>query len=337
MAYRPGQRFVTAVGVTLVLSILLCGMYERFARARQILDTPNERSSHSLPTPHGGGAALLAAFVLGLMLTAWLYGPWPQALVTLTICTLGLALLGVWDDLRGLSVRWRLLAYGLVCLFTATVLMYGIDTQSALRISAMVLVAALILLWCLNLYNFMDGIDGIAALQAVFVCCSAAYLAWVAGSDDSYVRYCLILAAAHGGFLLWNRPPARLFMGDAGSVPTGFLLAALALLGGVQGQLDPLCWLVLSAIFITDASWTLGWRILTGQKFTQPHRSHAYQRLSRHWNSHLRVDMLLLAINVIWLFPIALAVQSWPEYKLILVFLAYLPLAAGMVKIGRVA
>ncbi|CAA0125407.1 putative undecaprenyl-phosphate N-acetylglucosaminyl 1-phosphate transferase [Halioglobus japonicus] len=328
---------MTAVLLTLVLSVVLCGLYERFARARQILDTPNERSSHILPTPHGGGVALLAAFVLGLILAAALDGGWAAPLVTLTACTLILALVGVVDDLRSLSVRWRLLTYAIVCLFAAATLLYGANTGGVFIHLALLLCAAFILLWSLNLYNFMDGIDGIAALQAVFICTSAAFLTWLAGHDDSYVRYCLILAAAHGGFLAWNAPPARLFMGDAGSVPTGFLLAALALLGAVQGQLDPLCWLVLSAVFVTDASWTLGWRMISGENFTEPHRSHAYQRLSRHWNSHLRVDLLLLAINVLWLFPLALAVQMWPDYKLFLVFLAYLPLLCGMVKVGRVA
>ena len=326
---------MTAALVTLVLSAVFCGVYERFARARQILDTPNERSSHSLPTPHGGGAALLAAFMLGLLLSAWLYGPWAQSFVTLSFCALALAVLGVIDDLRGLSVRWRLVAYGVVCLLSAATLLQGTATGNLFYGTVLVLVAALAVLWSLNLYNFMDGIDGIAALQAIFVFCSAALLAWLAGHDDSYVRYCLLVGAAHSGFLLWNYPPARLFMGDAGSVPTGFLLAALALLGAAQGQLDPLCWLVLSAVFITDASWTLVWRITTGQAFTRPHRLHAYQRLSRYWNSHLRVDMLLLTINMMWLLPLALAVQMWPDHALFLVFLAYLPLLCGMVKVGR--
>jgi Fuc2NAc and GlcNAc transferase len=215
-------------------------------------------------------------------------------------------------------------------------MLHGIDTQHVIYGIALLLIAAFALLWSLNLYNFMDGIDGIAALQTIFVCSSAAYLAWLAGHDHMYIRYCLILAAAHSGFLLWNYPPARLFMGDAGSVPTGFLLAGLAILGAVQGQLNPLCWVVLSAVFITDATWTLVWRIVTGQDFTQPHRLHAYQCLSRHWNSHVRVDLLLLAINGMWLFPIALAVQAWPEHQLFLVFLAYLPLLFGVAKVGRV-
>jgi len=327
---------VTAVLVTLVLSATLCGIYQRFARARQILDSPNERSSHTQATPHGGGVALLAAFALGLLLAAFLYAAWGRSFVILSICALVLSILGVIDDLRGLSVRLRLLAYGMMSLFGAAAMLHGIDSQNVIHGITLILVAAFALLWSLNLYNFMDGIDGIAALQTIFVCSAAAYLTWLTGHDDSYIRYCLILAAAHSGFLLWNFPPARLFMGDAGSVPTGFLLAGLATLGAVQGQLNPLCWVVLSAVFITDATWTLVWRIATGQDFTQPHRLHAYQRLSRHWNSHAKVDMLLLAINGMWLFPLALAVQVWPDHQLFWVFLAYLPLLFSVAKAGRV-
>jgi Fuc2NAc and GlcNAc transferase len=126
-------------------------------------------------------------------------------------------------------------------------------------------------------------------------------------------------------------------MGDAGSVPTGFLLGGLALLGGAQDLLNTACWLILLAVFITDATWTLLWRLVTGQAVTQAHRLHAYQRLSRHWGSHLAVDMLLLAINALWLFPLAWAVQSMPEYTLILVILAYLPLLLGMVRSRKFA
>jgi Fuc2NAc and GlcNAc transferase len=326
---------VTAVLTTLLLSALLCGAYMRLARVRQFLDTPNERSSHSRPTPHGGGAALVSAFTLGLLCAAGLYGAWEEPFVTLAVAALVLMVIGVIDDLRGLSVQLRLVMYGLTCLLVSVTLMRSVATDSVLWDGMLVLFAALAMLWSLNLYNFMDGIDGIAAIQTVLACCCAAALSQVTGHDSSYALYCLLLAAAHSGFLIWNWPPARLFMGDAGSVPTGFLLAALALLGAVQGQLDPLCWVVLMAAFVTDASWTLVWRMGSGQDFTQPHRLHAYQRLSRHWDSHLKVDILLLVITALWLFPLAGAVQAWPDHRLILVILAYLPLLCGMAKIGR--
>ncbi|MBE9539751.1 MAG: glycosyl transferase, partial [Proteobacteria bacterium] len=118
-----------------------------------------------------------------------------------------------------------------------------------------------------------------------------------------------------------------------GSIPTGFLVAALAVLGAAQGNLPLACWLVLLAAFISDATWTLLWRIVTGQKFTQAHRSHAYQRLSRYWGSHQSVVFLLIAINGLWLFPLAWCVVIWPQYTAILVILAYLPLLLGMAKI----
>jgi Fuc2NAc and GlcNAc transferase len=328
---------MTAVLTTLLLSAFLCGVYLRIARVWRFLDAPNERSSHSLPTPHGGGAALILAFVSGLLLAAKLYGAWDDSFVALALAAVVLMMLGIVDDLYGLSVWPRLIMYAVLCLWLSACLLHGVAAGNPLLSGALVLVATFVLLWSLNLYNFMDGIDGIAAIQAVLACCAAALLSWFTGHEESYPRYCLMLAAAHGGFLVWNFPPARLFMGDAGSVPTGFLLGALALLGAAQGQLNPLVWLILLAAFITDASWTLVWRMASGQAFTQAHRQHAYQRLSRHWDSHLRVDILLILIVMLWLFPLAAALQLWPQHSLFLVLLAYLPLLVGMAKMGRLA
>jgi len=245
-----------------------------------------------------------------------------------------LAVLGFIDDVRGLSLRLRLLGYSVASLATVWLLLQPLPWGGPGHLLVLSL-AALAMLWSLNLYNFMDGIDGIAALQATLACLGAAWLSERQGGDGAYVLFCLLLAAAHTGFLAWNLPPARLFMGDAGSVPTGFLLAGLAILGGVQGDLNPLCWLVLLAVFVTDATWTLARRAITGKDIARAHRSHAYQRLSRRWNSHLKVDTLLVAINVVWLFPLALAVQAWPANALIMVILAYVPLLCGMAKIER--
>ena len=328
---------MTIVIATVALSALLCGLYLLLARRWQLFDTPNSRSSHTLPTPHGGGAALITAFILGLLAAGWLYGPWDSSLVLLALAAALLGLLGIIDDLRGLSVRVRLALYGLLCLLVALVLLHPAWGSGLLYGGLAVALATLSILWFLNLYNFMDGIDGIAAIQAVLACVGAALLSGGVGSGSNYALFCLLLAASHLGFLLWNWPPARLFMGDAGSVSTGFLLAALALLGAVQGQLNAGCWLVFLAVFITDTSCTLLWRMGTGQRFTRPHRLHAYQRLSRRWGSHLRVDLVLVAINLFWLYPLAWAVQSWPGHALFLVILAYLPLLLAMAKSGRLA
>ena len=320
---------MSAVLLTLLASVLLCGLYQRLARRLRILDRPNERSSHHRPTPHGGGLPLFSALLLGLVAAVLSGPPMPGVYLVITGLALLLVGMGVVDDVHGLSVRARFVMYGLCSVVSAVLLLPPVD---GLYSAMTVVVAALALLWMLNLFNFMDGIDGIAALQCIQAAFSAALLSWFTMADAPYALYCLLLAAAHAGFLVWNWPPARLFMGDAGSVPTGYLLGALALLGAVQGALPIGVWLILLAPFVVDASFTLGWRIVTGQPFIQPHRLHAYQRLSRHWGGHLPVDMLLIAVHALWLFPLALTLVVWPKFPVLLVILAYLPLLIGVAK-----
>lgn len=320
-----------AVLVTFVLSAFLCGVYRAVALRKQFVDRPNARSSHQQPTPLGGGLPLFAAFFIGLGVAALVGARWQLPLLLLAGATLPLALMGWYDDLRSLSIRVRLALYvPLVVLFVWLSLVQQPDLAGALLVVLLV-VLSVALLWLLNLYNFMDGIDGIAAVQAILACTAAAWLC--EGRGSPYALYCMLFAAAMTGFLLWNWPPARLFMGDAGSVPTGFILGGLCLLGWVQGVLNPAVWLILLALFIVDATWTLLWRMASGAAFTQPHREHAYQRLSRRWGSHLRVDVCLIAIVVCWLFPLAWMAQQWPAKSLILVILAYLPWVITMAKI----
>jgi len=321
--------------LTLAASVLFCWAYLRLALHWRILAVPNERSSHHLPTPHGGGAPMLLAFTLGVVAAALWVAPWAAPYSLLAGLALALMLLGIADDVWSLPVSVRLAAYGLSCLVATLHLLppqvAGQVAGSALMYGMLALATALAMLWLVNLYNFMDGIDGIAASQCLLAAAAAALLS-LDGAAGDYPLFCLLLAASQLGFLVWNWPPARLFMGDAGSIPTGFLLAGLALLGSVEGRLAISCWLVLLAIFITDASWTLLWRIATRQPFTQAHRLHAYQRLSVHWGSHLRVDLLLGAIFCGWLLPLAWLTRSYPQYAALLVILAYLPLLAGMAK-----
>lgn len=321
--------------LTLLLSAGLCACYLSLARRWQIVDRPNERSSHSQPTPHGGGVPLYLAFALGVWGCGLYYGPWDPVYILFIALALFLMLVGVADDFRGLPVKIRLFLYASCALGVVAYLC--LPAEGGFLYWLCVIVTAIALLWLMNLYNFMDGIDGIAAIQCILACASAALLSWFGGGDSAYPLFCLLLGASHLGFLCWNLPPARLFMGDAGSVPTGFLLGTLALLGALQGQLNPLCWAILLAGFVTDASYTLLWRMVTGQPFTQPHRLHAYQRLSRRLESHLWVDMGLVALNALWLFPLAWAVQIWPNYGFLLVILAYLPLLAGMAKVRHLA
>ena len=312
--------------------MLLCALYVRIARKANIVDTPNARSSHARATPLGGGLPMFLAFFAGLAI-AFDSALWPFVFLFISGIAGCLVVLGVLDDLFTLSIKLRLVLYAAAALLASSALLGGQGALWGLPTELVVVCASLAVLWMLNLYNFMDGIDGIAAIQAALASGFIAFLAHA--SDPQYALFCALFGAAQLGFLVWNWPPARLFMGDAGSVPTGFLLACLVLLGATENAVNPASWMILLALFITDASGTLLWRVLSGQRFTQGHRSHAYQRLSRHWQSHLRVDAGLIIIFVAWLAPLAWAAQHWPAYSFVLVILAYLPWVIAMAKIRR--
>lgn len=322
---------VSAIIISLVLSVVFCGVYIQLAKRWRIVDHPNERSSHQRPTPHGGGVPLLLAFLFGFLMV----GQWATPYPWLVTGTFALMLLGVLDDVRSLSVRLRFAVYGVVGFSTAIFLLNPAMASMGFIELAMIMAFAFAIVWALNLYNFMDGIDGIAASQCVLACLAAAFLAAGQHGEIQYSMICVLLASCQLGFLVWNWAPARLFMGDAGSIPTGYLLAGLAGYGAIEGIVPFACWAILLAVFITDASWTLMWRMYSGQKFMQAHRLHAYQRLSRHWGSHRRVVFLLVVISLFWLFPLAWAVSQWPGNAPYLVILAYFPLMIGMAKVRK--
>jgi Fuc2NAc and GlcNAc transferase len=316
-----------------LLSTLFCGLYLLLARRRRWLDQPNRRSSHAAPTPHGGGTGIMLALVIASALAQLQGVDWDGIVWLLLGLALVLTVVGVLDDLLDLPVWLRFAAYGSCCLLLAVM----IPQPELLPFVSMPPwlwwpLATVALLWLLNLYNFMDGIDGIAALQCLLACGGAAGLAVLSGALD-YALLCLLLALGQLGFLAWNWPPAKLFMGDAGSIPTGFLLGGLALYGAALDAVPLACWLVLLAAFITDASWTLAERWYRGENLIHAHREHAYQRLSRHWRSHLRVDLLLLVLHALWLLPLTWTIWMWPKFQTLFVILAYVPLLLGMARL----
>ena len=171
----------------------------------------------------------------------------------------------------------------------------------------------------------MDGIDGLASIEAICVCCGAALAAWLSGFHE-LVWAPLLLAATVMGFLYWNFPPARIFMGDAGSGFLGITLGILSLQASWANSTFLYIWLILLGVFIVDATVTLLRRLVRGDKVYEAHRSHAYQFASRHFGSHRMVTLTVAAINIGWLLPWALAVAVLGVDGLIALILAYLPL-----------
>jgi Fuc2NAc and GlcNAc transferase len=319
---------LAVIPVSFAAAWALTAMIRRYALTIGLVDRPNDRSSHTVPTPRGGGVAIVATFVVLAFATRANFS-WAPAMALLGGSAL-VAVLGFVDDRRPLAARWRF--GGHVLAATGCVLALGVPMLPSVAVAhlpgAGVTVGAIVLvIWTINLYNFMDGIDGIAGVEAITVCLGGALLWWWVGSSTGWVA-ALLLASCVAGFLVWNFPPAKIFMGDAGSGFLGLVIAVLSLWAGQDHPPLFWSWLILLGCFMVDATVTLVRRVLRGEKFYLAHRSHAYQYASRIHRSHKVVTLTVGAINVVWLFPIALAVAvGWID-GLVGLIVAYSPLIA---------
>ncbi len=237
------------------------------------------------------------------------------------------AAIGFLDDHQHVPARWRLAVHFLAAGWGVFWLADGnhmlADVSPVLRAAALV-VLTFYLAWLLNLYNFMDGIDGIAAAEAITCCLGSALIAWLLG-EVAMALTAVLLAAAAGGFLFWNVPPARIFMGDAGSGFLGITLGILSLWMASQHPQLFVSWLILLGVFLIDATVTLVRRFLRAEQVHVAHRSHAYQHAARQYGKHLPVTLAVVAINLFWLLPLAIW-SAFADFPLLLLILAYMPL-----------
>jgi Fuc2NAc and GlcNAc transferase len=302
----------------------------RYAIARSILDVPNHRSSHSVPTPRGGGVAIVAAFLAGTVTFAAAGLIAPRLANALLGAGSLVAIVGFLDDHRHIAARWRLLSHFTAAAW-ALAWMGGIPPISIggayqdLGIAGDLL-TAVALVWLLNLYNFMDGIDGIAGIETVTACVGAIVI-YSVSQDSSKTWYpAALLAMATLGFLVWNFPPAKIFMGDAGSGFLGITLGVLALDAAIRRPEWLWSWIMLLGAFVVDATVTLFVRLSRGEKLYEAHRSHAYQHAAQRYRSHRTVTLAVAAINLLWLLPIALLAGTGRIDGLLATVIAYVPL-----------
>lgn len=295
-----------------------------FYALRNLLDIPNERSSHTRPTPRGGGLAIVLSFYCGLSI---LSVDWMAMAGGIAV-----AAVGFWDDHKPLPARSRFSVH----LIAAAWLVYQLNGLSSFHVLgddyALGLIgnagAVIFIAWMLNLFNFMDGIDGICGSEVIFVALSAAFLL----QNEQQALMLALLAFATLGFTVLNWPPAKIFMGDVGSGFLGFMLGSFAIM--TQAELSLCVWLILSGVFFVDASWTLARRMFSGQPWYQAHRSHAYQKASQMLGSHQKVTLAVLAINLFWLLPLAKLAVTWPHLELIALMSAYAPLSFLAFRLG---
>ena len=317
--------------IVLLVSWGLTGLVRRYALANSLIDIPNNRSSHSMAVPRGGGVSIVFVVLL-----AWL-GLWVSGEVTfsLMMALFGgggiVAFIGFMDDHNHIAARWRLLAH----FFAAAWVLFFLGGLPPFYLFSVefnfglfgYIAAAFYIVWLLNLYNFMDGIDGIASIEAITVCFSASVITLlVLPFEIGFTLALLVVVASSVGFLIWNFPQAKIFMGDAGSGFLGLVIAALSIQAAWQKSELLWCWLILLGVFIVDATLTLARRIMRGEKFYQAHRSHAYQFAARKYDSHVKVSLGVGLVNIFWLFPVALCVAFGWVNEFAGLFIAYVPL-----------
>lgn len=292
---------------------------------RRLLDTPNIRSSHQIPTPRGGGIALACGVII-TMLTALEFTYINPAPIYWLLLPSGLiAILGICDDLFNLNIGIRLTIQFLL----AGLGIYFIGINDEWPPLIRLLIAGMMILfivWMTNLYNFMDGINGLAALEAISVCMSMAFIYWTQTANTDVIYLLIIISASACGFLYWNFPTAKLFMGDAGSLFLGLSLGLLTVESVNENFCIVAAWLIMLGVFIVDSSYTLFYRLITGQTIHQAHRTHAYQKIAVKFNSHTHTTIAIICINLFWLLPIAISVATAQLNPIAAILIAYTPL-----------
>jgi UDP-N-acetylmuramyl pentapeptide phosphotransferase/UDP-N-acetylglucosamine-1-phosphate transferase len=309
-----------AVAASAGSAAILAGLLKTGLAWRLAMDIPNERSLHERPTPRVGGWGVVPVVLVAIVVAA-------PRLWLIAACTLFLAAVSQIDDRRGLPARVRFAAH--LAAVAAIVLAYPAAAPWWL-----LAVLAFLLIWLVNLYNFMDGADGLAGGMALFGFGGYALAAWASTPlPTALALACAAIAGAAAGFLVFNFHPARVFLGDAGSIPLGFLAGALGYWGWRAGAWPIWFPAMAFAPFIADASVTLVRRLARGEKFWQAHRDHYYQRMVRSGLGHARtaicwyIVMLAGIILALW----ALRRSAMTQTIVVVLWAAMLVLAGAAI------
>lgn len=301
----------------------------KIAYKTQFLDTPIDRSAHTIPTPTGGGLALVLPYAVVLFLLYEIELLDKDELIALSAAFL-IALLGLVDDIKAIDFRVRLSAqviFGLAALLMLLpIAPIQIGSYSFSGEITLFILAFTSLIWMTNLYNFMDGIDGLAVSELIFISSAVVYFSTYEGDLKLQIISVSLLFSGIA-FGLWNWAPAKIFLGDLGSGFIGFVLGILALISLRTGTISVWTWLLLTGVFACDATMTLIIRLVSRLSVHEGHASHAYQILAHKLSSHSSVVILLMLVNIAWLFPLAVFSHFRPDFAATLALLGLFPLA----------
>ena len=319
-----------------LISALLTRSLIYVANKKSMIDIPNARSSHTVPTPRGGGAAIIITYFLGLItiyLTDVVSNPIFLALLT---GGLAIAIVGWVDDKNHVSAKLRLVVHMLAAALALYILNDIPELPYEDQIPELhyigIVISGLMIVWSTNLFNFMDGINGLAAVEAISVSLGAALVLFFADQMFHAVSL-LVLTFSTLGFLFFNFPKARIFMGDVGSGFLGFLTAIYAIGVSSTDVISPWSWVILYGFFLVDSTVTLITRAVSKQNIFGAHNLHAYQKMSRRFGSHSRVTISILLLNVFWLFPLAFFATIDNENAFLYAAIALAPLLFFTLKV----
>ncbi len=319
-----------------ILSLLTTIAIRAYALKKKVLDIANERSMHTVPTPRGGGAAIVLAVLTGMAITVKLGMLGQNTALAFSLGGGMIAGIGWLDDHGHIDAKKRALVHALAS-GTALYFLGGINSLNFgfFVLSVPILcnaIALFIMVWVINLYNFMDGIDGLSGGEAVVVGTLGAAI-FLHSTQSGVLLVSLIVASSALGFLIMNWPPAKIFMGDVGSGFLGYMFAVLIAASATNGSASFWVWIVLLAVFIVDTTFSLIKRIRHGLKFTEPHNTHGFQKASKRLGKHLPVTISILGIDILWLAPLAWVCYLHSSVVVVVVLVAIVPLVLVSVKL----
>ena len=304
---------ITAI-IVFGLTTLLCAVLKTYAVQLRLIDNPNDRSSHDIPTARGGGVAIFVSWSIGITILVLLGQINLDQIWLIWAVSILVAVGGFWDDYHSKPVITRLIFQLVLASFFVwqaaglTGITIG-KTTIPLGIFGQIL-SVLFVVWCINLYNFMDGINGLAAAQCISACVSIVVIKQHFEFGTVPWEIFLLLAVACIAFSFWNFPVAQLFMGDSGSAGLGMFFAAATLIDAKSDSQMLWIWLVLLGGFIFDATYTLIRRVIRRERLVEAHRTHVYQRLVISIGSHVPITAAYFLVSLLLLLPIAILISS---------------------------
>ena len=310
-----------------IISNVITNYIRKMSIKNKLFDIPNDRSSHLAPKPKGGGVSIVSALILTIFVLFFYKLIDTDISMSLITGLSIISMVGLIDDFKNLPIVIRIIAY----VVGAALSLYFIGRLSYLEINNYsfnlnyfgYILSILFVVWLINLYNFMDGTDGFAAIQTICVSLFCGLILYFSGHIPlAIIMFCTLSSTI--GFLYWNWAPAKIFMGDVGSCSLGFLFGLFAIYTEKKGIISIGVWLILLTPFIVDATFTLLKRMINREKWYEAHNSHAYQKLYQLGISHSKLAIGLLVMNILLFWPLAYIANSNNNFEIILIVLSYL-------------